>query len=375
MATYRYHFYDTKTGTRTDILPLENVAFTTELRGVGTFQGDVPLYSEGLSASRVTQAVIPYRTKVYVERNNALVWGGMVVPPRTYDSTKGRLAVNAVESLGLTALRFLPSLTYTATDQLAIARSLVSTLQSVDGGNLGITLDASVVSGVLRDRTYSAADFTAALTALTELSEVENGFEFATQTVWGPAGPTETLLLGYPLLGRRRTGSGMVLEYNGPAGQPGNVISYTWADDVGLYTRSYAQCQAADTGVALQAVADNPALRTLGYPLLEQSLSFDGITSQATLQAHANAVKTYSGGHHVTAAFIVAATPGLEIGDWTLGDDAMVRVSDWRFPPDQTTGAPGFADYLRIVGVSVAPDSQSGIEQYTFTMGDFVEAL
>lgn len=373
MAEYRYHFYDLRTGAHLDTLPLEEVTFSTELCGVGTLSGGVPLFDEGLAASRVLDATIPDRTKVYVERDNALVWGGRLVPPRKYDSGTGRLSVAAEETLGALGLRFLPNLTYTAVDQLAIARSLVSTVQAEAGGDVGLDTGTETC-GVLRDRSYLAGDKTAALTALTNLSEVEGGFEFATAVVWDETGaPSERLLLGYPSLGRAGPASALVLEYDQFVATGGNVISYTWDDGPGLFTRSWATCDTED-GSQLVVSATNLALLSQGYPLLEQSQQFDGITNQATLQAHANALAAYAAGHHVTAQFTVHAQPGMEVGDWQLGDTALVRISDHRFPPDPATGAPGFAGYLRIVGVEVTPGVE-GEEQYAFTMADMLESL
>lgn len=370
MADYAYHFYDLA-GTRLDVLPLENASHSVELRGVGTLTGDLPLYGDGLSAGRVRDATIPDRTKIYVERDNALIWGGRLVPPRGYDSTSGRLTVNAEETLGVFGQRFLPSLTYTGVDQLDIARDLLTRLQADDGGDMALALQAGA-SGALRDRTYAAGDKTTALQALTDLSELPGGFDFATQTVWGPTGPEEKLLLGYPRLGRSRGASGLVLTYDA-FGLGGNVASYTWEDGPGLFTRSWASTE-TEEGVQLVAATTNSQLITAGYPLLEQSEDYEGVVALADLQAHADALSVYGGGHHVTATFTVKAGPDLEIGDWVLGDDVMCRISDWRFPPDRVTGAPGFAGYLRIVGAETTPGPK-GAETYVFTMGDFIETL
>lgn len=372
MADYRYHFYDLA-GTRLDVLPLENATFTVELRGVGTLAGDLPLYGEGLTAERVREATIPDRTKIYVERGNALVWGGRLVPPREYDSTSGRVTINAEETIGAFDQRFLPTLAFTGVDQLSIARALISALQANDGGDMGVELDTAL-SGVLRDRTYAAYDKTTGLSALTDLSEVVNGFEYATQTVWDSDGnPQETLLFGYPRLGRVRDESGLVLEYDQFNPATSNVRSYTWSDGDGLFSKSWATTE-TEEGIQLVATAQNTSLITAGYPLLEQAEDFDGVTNLATLQAHADALSAYAAGHHVTAEFVVDAHVGLELGDWALGDDVMVRISDWRFPPNPTSGAPGFANYMRLVSAEVTP-GQEGAETYRFTMADFLESL
>lgn len=372
MAEYRYHFYDLPSRTLIDTLPVEGVSFSNELRGVGSFSGTIPLYADGLDARRVMSATIPHRTKVYVERENALVWGGRLIPPRDYESAGGRLSIKAEETLGIFAYRFLPSLTFTGIEQLDIARSLLQTLQSGPGGDVGLTA-TSLVTGRLRDRTYTAADQTVGLDAITNLSEVIDGFDFFTQVSWSPTGtPTETLVFGYPRLGRTGPGSGLVLEYDRFSGS-GNIAGYSWSDGAGLFTRSWA-ITTTEEGVTLVASTTNTVLLNQGYPMLEQRENYDGIVYLSTLQGHADALSIYSAGHRATASVTVRASPGMELGDWSMGDDVAVRISDHRFPPDPRTGVPGFVGYMRIVGWEVKPGPE-GDETYELTLADFLEAL
>ncbi len=373
MADYRYHFYDTSTGSYLDTLPMEGVSFSVELRGVGTLTGEIPLGASDLDAARVRDATIPDRTKVFVERDNALVWGGRLVAPRDYDSGTGRLRLNAEETLGALASRFLPTVSYINEEQINIAQAIIALMQDEPGGQLDLNTGPGW-SNVYRDRNYQASDRTGALQAITDLSEVINGFEFATQVTWGDDGnPYELVLFGYPLLGRRGSESGLVLDYDQFTAGTGNVASYTWSDGPGLFTRSFATSE-TDESVQLVASATNGTLLAAGFPLLEQTQSYDGVTNMDTLQAHADALSAYASGHHVTAAFTVRAQPGTELGDWQLGDDVLVRISDWRFPPNAATGAPGFSGYLRMVAFQVDPGVE-GAEVYTFTMADFLEAL
>lgn len=371
MAEYWCHLFDLPSGARIDTLPLEEVSFSRELRGVGSLTGEVPLYGDGLDASRVLQATIPDRTKIFVERGNALVWGGRVVPPRHYDSTTGRLTVAAEETLGAFAHRFVPGLSFAGADQFDIARSLLDVLQSEPGGDMGLGYTTGM-SGVTRDVTWPAEDQTAALTALTDLSEAENGFEFATQVAWFEGQPNETLLLGYPRLGRADTSSRLVLEHDQFMGG-GNITSYTWEDGAGLFTRSWATSQTAE-GARIAVAATHEGLLAQGYPLLEHTLGFEGADNEAALAAHAVAMAEWAAGHHVTARITVHARPGLELGDWQLGDEALVRLSDWRFPPDPGSGVPGFVGYMRIMGYEVTP-APEGEERYEFVMGDMLEHL
>ena len=373
MADFRYLFYDLSTHRLIDALPMSGVQFSYELSGIGTLSGDIPLYADDLPAERVREAILPYRTKVYVERDRQLVWGGWIHEEPSYDSSTGVVQVKAEQTLGYFSQRFMPTVTYSGQDQLDIARSLIDSAQAAAGGDMWITTDPTVLSTVLRDRSYSEFDRSPVLTALTQLSEVINGFEFAVQVSYdGSVMPYELLLLGYPTLGRAGDASGIVLEYDRFSGL-GNVESFTWSDSgTPLATRVWASSE-TEEGVQLVAMAERPDLVAIGYPLLEQSETFDGVTNVATLTAHAAAVQEFRSDVRISATVTVKAQTGLALGDFLLGDQMLCRFSDWRFPPGQG-GSPGFQEFLRLVSFTVTPGSE-GAETYEFTMADFLNPL
>ena len=127
------------------------------------------------------------------------------------------------------------------------------------------------------------------LTALTDMTELENGFEFETQVVWDTGGlPQETLILAYPRLGViAPAGATVVLELNETGG--GNIESYTWPEGPGMFTRTWADATTPD-GVQLDAHYDAAALLSTGWPLTEQRVDYSSAkpTTAATLQAYAN---------------------------------------------------------------------------------------
>src|SRR5437868_12146347 len=143
MATYAYHFYDIASGDHIDTLPVQAPRFGREIGGVGTFSGTLPLYADDLSAARVHDAVLPYRTKIYVERDGQLVWGGWIHEEPGYDSATGVVTVSAEETLGYFERRFLPTVSYSA-DQLDIARDLLAAAQAVPGGDVRLVAVSSV---------------------------------------------------------------------------------------------------------------------------------------------------------------------------------------------------------------------------------------
>uniref|UniRef100_UPI003F49937B hypothetical protein n=1 Tax=Nonomuraea sp. CA-251285 TaxID=3240002 RepID=UPI003F49937B len=368
MATYRYHFFDFATKRHIDTLPVEQAAFGWELGGVGTFTGELPLYADDLPAARVRDAIIPYRTRLFVERGQSLVWGGWLHDPPSYDSASGRVTIRAEESLGYFDRRFMPTKRYDQIDQLEIARDVLALAQAQPGGDMWIGLDAAVLSGRLRDREYSAYDRTPVLSALSQLSEVIDGFEVGVQVGWFGATPQETLLLGYPRLGRALGASGLAWEYDRFVSSQQTLESFQWSPaGIPMATRSIASAE-TDEGVQLSATADRPDLIADGYPLLEYGETFDGVSDAATLQDHADALQGVRSAPRIAATATAMAQPGLEVGGFLVGDDVLVRISDWRFPPGPH-GEPGFIGYLRIVGVDVTP-GEEGAESYSFTLAD-----
>lgn len=373
MANYRYLFYDWSTMTLLDALPAEQPTFGWEVSSAGTFTGSVDLRDPQLPASRVIPATMPLRTRLYVERDSALIWGGHITEPRSYDSSSRKLTINGQETVGYFADRFVPTLALRGTDQVTIAEQVVAALQAVPGGNAGLQVVApGGLSGVLRDGVYSKWDFTPGLQALTDLTGMDDGFEFATQVQWAAGVPSETLVIGYPRLGRVGPASPAVIEYNQGGG--GNCENYTWPDGPGLYTRTWTDATTPD-GVQLNASADNAGLVSAGYPLREQKVDVSSSkpTTQALLQAYADKHGAWANGERVAAQFTIRPTAGMEIGDWAVGDDVMVRITDDRFPGGPQ-GQPGFAGYMRIGQAACTPDA-NGLETYQITTLSYTEPV
>ena len=96
MATYRYLFADLLTNTIIGELPLTGVSFTQQLNQAGTFQGHVLLSALSANQFNVSNATIPAKCALYVDRDGTLVWGG-VIWNRSYNSTSQQLSFSARE--------------------------------------------------------------------------------------------------------------------------------------------------------------------------------------------------------------------------------------------------------------------------------------
>lgn len=364
MATFRYIFTDWQNNLL-DQLPVQGSTLTWGVSTPGTFTGQVIL-GDQLKGPRVRACTQPLKTKLFIERDGQLQWGGQVTEPRPYDSSSHAVTVNAQETTGYLAGVFLPTLSLLGLDQVTIAEQVVAAAQAQAGASAGLTVTPLTgLSGVLRDGAYSQSDFTDALQAVTDMTEASGGFEFATRVSWSNGVPFEEILIAYPQLGRRGAASPLVIEYNEVTGA-GNCRNYTWPDGPGLATRVWGSATTAD-GVQLVASADNLDLLRSGYPLIESKVDFSSSkpATQADLQAYVTQQAAWADGEVTAAQFTVTPSADFRLGLFTVGDDVRVRITDEWFPAG-AGGQPGFDGWMRIGQLQCTPD-QSGSEVYTVT--------
>src|SRR5215472_3143191 len=158
---YRYLFYDLVTNSPLAELPLKRVRFEKKLNEVGSFVGYLPLSDPNvqklLGRTNPWAATPGGRTAVYVDRNGAIVWGGIVVT-RQYSQGTVLGGVGAF-MMEIGASEFMwyfrdkrviaADAIFTNVDQLAIAQSLINTAQTGRNANIGVAVPSNT-SGVLR---------------------------------------------------------------------------------------------------------------------------------------------------------------------------------------------------------------------------------
>jgi hypothetical protein len=357
MATYRYFFADLVTNAINAELEITGVNFTQALNSSGTLNGSILL--SGVSVNQnVTASTTPGRTAVYVDRDGVIVWGG-ILWLRSYNSKSQRLTISAREFESYFERRRIASnLTYFNTDQLAIARGLVNTAQSVANGNIGV-LTGSETSGVNLTRLFYAYEQKTVYQALLDLSRSGSGFDFAIRCAYNSDyNITKTLVLGYPRLGTAYSStSTSVPVFEFPAG---NVVEYEYPEDGSLVAnRIYATGAGSNEGKLIYNATDSTKL-TSGWPLLEDSVSFNDIIDATLVQGLASG-RVAAVSYPPTTIKLVA-NPSLNpvLGSYVIGDDARVRIKDDRFPD-------GIDATYRIVALSVTP-GETGPERVTVTL-------
>lgn len=122
------------------------------------------------------EATIPYGVAILLVRGSTVLWGGIVVKrERTLQGSGLSLTVATVEHY-LDSV-YVKDHVYSNRDQCEIAKDLVST--TLEDHRFMLSVEASP-SGIRRDRTYEESSDKTLLSALQELSNVQNGPEWYT---------------------------------------------------------------------------------------------------------------------------------------------------------------------------------------------------
>lgn len=366
MAEWRYVARDLRTNAALAELPLTDVSFKEVLNGAGQFSATLPLTvsaatalaAEGSAAGLLTGASQPERTALFIERNGVTVWGGIIWSRTRGKGRPARLAGASLWSFFRTQ-HLRVAKTYSGQDQLAIARDLINTAESVTGADIGVTV-GSETSGVLRDRTYQAFEVKQIAEAVEQLAACDNGFDFAVEA---GAGGARTQVLGYPRRGRVAGSTGLAFV------DGKNLLDYEVVEDGTRSARIYTALGSGDGVDMRTSTITRTDLIDAGFPATSAVGSFKDVSVQATLDAHARAGVN---ARAVTPTFwrvqVDPDDPESGLGQFIAGDDVIVEIGDDENFPRQADGSPGFRGWFRVLGFEVKVPT-AGIETVTVELG------
>lgn len=357
MAQYRYLFADLLTNRVLAELPLTGVNFTQQLNSAGTFKGHLLLSGLNTYKQNVSNATIPGRTAVYVDRGGALVWGG-VLWGRTYDSEAQTLTLDAREFESYFEKRFIANtVVFNNVDQLIIAQSIINTAQTATNGNIGIAV-GSETSGVLVSRTFYSYELKTVMTALQDLAFSNTGFDFNVYVYYDVNGnPAKLLRLGYPRYGRKNVVGSIatpVVEL------PANIIKYVYPEDGTTAANTVYVTGAGSNEGKLVATAQDATKIAAGWPLLELSTNYSDINDATLLGGLASGQVAVVSYPPTTMQIAIPASTDPIFGSYEIGDDFRVRITDDRFPT-------GLDTIQRLVAYNVEV-GENGPERVTITL-------
>lgn len=358
-TTYRYLFANLLTNEIVGELPLTGVSFTQQLNQAGTLTGHLLISGMTTAQFNVDASTIPGKTCLYVDRNGELIWGG-VIWLRTYNSAEQVLSITAREFESYFERRRVSTTTaFANTDQLVIARDLIDNAQAVANGDIGVITGAET-SGVLVDRVYYDYELKTVYSAIQDLSRQEDGFDFNINVSYDPITeePIKTLILGYP-----RTGT--VYDINDPEAftfifPAGNIVEYEYPEDGAIAANTIWALGAGSNEGKLLAVAQDSSKLSDGWALLEDQANYSDVTDGTVLSELAIGQVQAVSYPPTTIKVVVPAYVSPALGEYGIGDDARLIITDERFPNT-------LDEVYRIVGLSVQP-GEDGPERVTLTL-------
>jgi hypothetical protein len=376
---YRYVFADLLTDVYIGELDLIVDRFDRRISEAGTFSASMPI-TNATEADKVAAIVPrhpddlttgPGRLICHVYRRG-IIWGSYVIWSATVsESQRQGLQVQfqgaTLESY-LAHVEIRTDLTYTGQDQIAIARSLLTSMQAQSSANIGLTLQTGT-SGVPRDHTYLNGEVATYGQRLKELADRDNGFEWLIHTEDVGGVRTRTWQWGYPRLGD--------ISSDHLWAQPGEVVA--WQEDISALSGATSWRARGDSINTDVAATSTPLLSTprnatdhlvAGWPRLDRTVDYSSVKDVDTLEAYAiRWAAQRSGALRVHQATI--RLDGDEFTPANLGDFArLMLINDW-WPRQE--GYASFSKSWRVIGIGVNPPDRNGQETASLVFEEEVD--
>lgn len=362
---YRYRAHDLLTDAYIADLELADVSYSCRIGEPGTFSATIPIPNPTV-ADRVATVIPrhpddlstgPGRTVIHVYRNG-VIWGSYILwAAEVSMSGEGKVSINvqgaSLESY-LARAEIRSDLTYTSTDQIEIARQLLTTMQSTPRYDIGLTMQAGT-SGVLRDRMFLASEAASYGQRIAELADTDGGFEWVIRTSETAGVRTREWVWGYPRLGSS-TGSHVFT-------QPGRVL--TWSGSIDATNGGTAFLTRGENVNEDVAASSAPLLSDVtlaqdhldaGWPGLDATVDYSSVRDQDTLNLYAAWLATHRAGavriHQATVRLDAdtSFTPD-NLGDYVR----LMLVNDW-WP--RVDGYASFSKSWRVIGMDIRPPSR-----------------
>lgn len=291
MAQTRYRYISCHPVTRGQLhssLRLIDPQWSQVVGGNGTLSAKVTVPEDPRQVDKIKIATTPKQSAIYVRNNSGqYVWGGFVVG-RKWNSDTNQVTITCIEWRGWPYFIVFGSTTgtnqiaYTATDQLAIARNLM-TLAIAEPGSPPMTMDATQTSGKLRDLSFWGTELRKVGSSIDTVANRDSGFEWTIESRAGSDGlPFLHLATSFPQRGSLL--NNLLFKYT-PGGS--NIIPGEVDEDYsGQLDRFYAtgsgqppaQPVGYDTG---------PGLTTGSVLRFDGGTNFGNVVDVATLTSHA----------------------------------------------------------------------------------------
>lgn len=348
-AHYSYIFTDLRTSTPLEEIPLSGVYITDEQNNFGDFQGTYYLDSSGYDNSTMIAATKPGRCGLIVERNGIPIWDGYV-KSRWYQSQEKVISIYAKTIKTYPEEVYIDTtFTYTNVEQTQIFLNLWTTMQADANRNIQVGLPSSIATGVLKSADVHQYEFKSFGSAMSDLANGDNGFDWTVLTAKTGGFYSRTLRLGYPYLGKPFSPDSITLEYPGPA-----ILNY-YETETQIATHTTGQGSGSGTSMLQSLQIDTSALvsglrfdRTISFKDVNNQVILNSLTNQAFVQD-----KPSIGPSVIKLEMKADQYPNF--GDYNLGDYLYFFIKDARHPT-------GLLKNLRLIRWELRPPESAQTE-------------
>ncbi|MGW1625792.1 hypothetical protein [Streptomyces sp. NPDC002172] len=352
MPRYRYRSWHALTGDLlADDLPLSEVEFGLARNAAGDFNGQLsPRFAQLVPAQLDSGNML-----LTVERDNTLLWGGLVW------RTTPEGATYPIEASGWASYlhrrhdihgNLNGRGPYTNADPCTVVRDVWAYAQSQPDGDLSVRVDSTTSTATVGTSTepYSSDWWEAPVLAdiVDDMAQVDGGPEWTESTSWSDGRPLGRIQLGWPRLGTRRTDLTFISGINVAATVP---VTYD-ADEYAQVVIALGAGEGRSRRRAIDAVR-NGRLR------LESVLDVPAEKSTDRLSARARTERTSRQILGEVTEIQVIDHPAAPVGSWQIGDDVRASLHD------QWTN---FDGWCRITGWSLRPPQGQDPERITLTV-------
>jgi hypothetical protein len=305
---------------------------------------------------------IPGRTNIWVERDGALIWGG-IVTTRTYQSESYTYQIDAQTFDAFMQGQFQTTDQASTTDD---PRNVIlhfwANMQSQSATNLRVA-GPNFVTPVNPQYTYSWTGTDYDTNSDLIASAVQAGAEYrldfgydvnGVRTCYLVLGRWDQTTPGYTI-GVPPTGESVTFRY------PGSISNF-WVSESGpqgaTYVLGIGQSNAASTP---RGTATNTSFIAQGWPQYGLKFNWTNIVDQTTLNNMlANALQQFQP-PFVTPTFKLNGS--YDYGSFNLGDYLHIVIDDpYRYPE-----GPHVTD-IRVIGMELSPATDDSVEQANFTI-------
>lgn len=338
MPSYRYTTKDLLTGAELGEPDFYGVWASRMLNRPGQFTASLKLTGSLAEDAVRLSSTIPGRTAVFMERDDELIWGG-ILWTRMHSSQAKTLQFSAQTFESIFEHVVLEShFIQQAVAQEVIFDNLINQIQAQDNCDFGLTVPTLPTTD--RNRTVLIPDYEYhfATDALTQIIDVDEGLEYSIS-------PDKTVRVDYPRLGGPN--SELVFDY------PGNVIDY-WVPESGSTGGvKFGALGFGSGNKVARATAVVQDLLDAGWPAWWVVTQYPTIADLGIMvdKVTQDAIKRRI--PHVTPTFDIK--PDLFSGWDSLGDDFTVHIEDFRYPTGHTLTS-------RMIGWELTPQSSDSSE-------------